>query len=616
MDTIYGDLLRFFFKNHINVNKKWLKDAVDFLKLEFNICRFEVMTNYLFHQILYSDLSDSMEKRNHIKDESNVIKEEEINLFVQIKTIYDISVSVLNQYMDMTFQDVTIGDFKLIDDESAKNESKSNSYGKSRRMLLLTLTDGENDFEAVEYEYIPFLSPFLRPGTKMFIFGKCLTTNNIIQLKKSNCQLFGGEVSGYVDKYRLDLILPPLLKDYKPTERDTKQALKYVCKKIKENDILLGNFFDISSHDNSAPMDHNVNNFEEENIKVFDTLNLITENLTIKKSKIQNSIDDLFQRSLDFNVENTVINNSKNDNLTEKKLKIQNLTDDVFNRSLNLNVESTTTNNFRRDNLTIKKPEIQSSINNFLNKPPDLKVENIVTNNSKQENLTVKKPKIQSSFDNLSETSPDFIIEDTTTSNCAFSEVKIDNMITCDDVYGYFFNHQICLNYEWVKEVMNKSKFYEPDGYLEIFTEFLNGDIKDMCGISMQVLREGNQIVQAPVIMEVNCVSKIRKDSPLLKNIKLTKRFLYEISDGEKCFQAVEEEMIKCNNDCFIPGNKLKIHKRLEMLNGILLLNTENCRLLDENYITSSMNNTSKSNRRSADCSLDYSLPHKKPKIE
>ncbi|XP_034171692.2 tudor domain containing 3 isoform X3 [Osmia lignaria lignaria] len=84
---------------------------------------------------------------------------------------------------------------------------KSNEESRAApRLLKLFLTDGKNNFQAVEVEHISFLSLNTPPGTKILLgSGSPPMSHGIILLKPSQIvQVLGGKVTSLVEKWELN----------------------------------------------------------------------------------------------------------------------------------------------------------------------------------------------------------------------------------------------------------------------------------------------------------------------------------------------------------------------------------------------------------------------------
>uniref|UniRef100_A0A8C4NDX6 RecQ-mediated genome instability protein 1 n=1 Tax=Eptatretus burgeri TaxID=7764 RepID=A0A8C4NDX6_EPTBU len=66
--------------------------------------------------------------------------------------------------------------------------------GKTERMLMLELTDGIQQIQAMEYQAVPILNTHLPPGTKLLIMGEVEYRLGVLLLTNKNVKVLGGEV--------------------------------------------------------------------------------------------------------------------------------------------------------------------------------------------------------------------------------------------------------------------------------------------------------------------------------------------------------------------------------------------------------------------------------------
>lgn len=74
----------------------------------------------------------------------------------------------------------------------AKNTEAEKDFGK--RVLQLTLTDGVQEIEAMEFQPIPSFNINLLPGTKIRVTGPVMVRNGRLMLKHENVKCLGGAV--------------------------------------------------------------------------------------------------------------------------------------------------------------------------------------------------------------------------------------------------------------------------------------------------------------------------------------------------------------------------------------------------------------------------------------
>ncbi|KAJ8921436.1 hypothetical protein NQ315_003054 [Exocentrus adspersus] len=86
---------------------------------------------------------------------------------------------------------------RIRNNTSGVNETETES---SKRVLQMTLTDGVQEVEAMEYKHIPCLNLNLTPGIKIRLMGPITVRKGRLMLEAKNVKILGGEVE--------DLIVP------------------------------------------------------------------------------------------------------------------------------------------------------------------------------------------------------------------------------------------------------------------------------------------------------------------------------------------------------------------------------------------------------------------------
>uniref|UniRef100_A0A0N5B2H6 RecQ-mediated genome instability protein 1 n=1 Tax=Strongyloides papillosus TaxID=174720 RepID=A0A0N5B2H6_STREA len=331
-----GSLLHFFSTLHIDINESWLKDAVAYIDSQKLNINFEQYKNLVFDQLLYSNLCDSLSiKKIFNWNNDKYYHREKINLFVQVKTIYDVSRSALEQFLEMSINNcVSIGDFDLQSNNTESNASNKETKSSARRMLMLKVTDGKNDFTAIESTHIPFLSAYLKPGIKLYISGECEIANGVIHLKKENCQVIGGAVKAYLSQNTLDKVLAGLLPKLNISSKDRKQAKKYCREKMKEVDNALSN--------------NSINNLQQLSNSLDYTYKKEEENTIPNKENTSNDVP-----KAEISLTSSSINRFDGNNVST----LQKKTPHTSNKPLNIVTSNVKSNSTLKDkNLTV--PEI------------------------------------------------------------------------------------------------------------------------------------------------------------------------------------------------------------------------------------------------------------------
>jgi len=78
---------------------------------------------------------------------------------------------------------------------------------RAQRMMLLTLTDGQQTVEAMEHQIIKVIPDVIEPGTKIQIFGPVPVRRGILMLSPNNVRMLGGAVDEIKEQFCLKTIL-------------------------------------------------------------------------------------------------------------------------------------------------------------------------------------------------------------------------------------------------------------------------------------------------------------------------------------------------------------------------------------------------------------------------
>ncbi|CAN0143956.1 unnamed protein product [Lampetra fluviatilis] len=95
---------------------------------------------------------------------------------------------------------------------------------KAGRMLLLQLTDGVQEIQAMEYRPIPTLHPLLPPGTKLLVSGRVPCRLGVLLLESAHVSLLGGEVEALAQENEPQRLLARLM-CVPPGQRDPSRDL-------------------------------------------------------------------------------------------------------------------------------------------------------------------------------------------------------------------------------------------------------------------------------------------------------------------------------------------------------------------------------------------------------
>ncbi|XP_078471558.1 recQ-mediated genome instability protein 1-like [Lampetra planeri] len=96
---------------------------------------------------------------------------------------------------------------------------------KAGRMLLLQLTDGVQEIQAMEYRPIPTLHPLLPPGTKLLVSGRVPCRLGVLLLESAHVSLLGGEVEALAQENEPQRLLARLIGEPEsaPTQQQDQQ---------------------------------------------------------------------------------------------------------------------------------------------------------------------------------------------------------------------------------------------------------------------------------------------------------------------------------------------------------------------------------------------------------
>lgn len=177
-------ILSFFANSHIKLDKEWLDSCITWCKSE------ELPPNYtlqdLQYQVYQQWLLVDLRDLNTPILPPNVSTATKYNLpntyYLQLMKIVDISKPKLWQLQKIRNSNVTL----------AKTWNEENEYGK--RVLLLTLTDGLQEIEAMEYKPIKGLNVNLVPGSKVKLHGPVIVRRGRIMLEEKHIEVLGGQV--------------------------------------------------------------------------------------------------------------------------------------------------------------------------------------------------------------------------------------------------------------------------------------------------------------------------------------------------------------------------------------------------------------------------------------
>ncbi|KAM9976533.1 hypothetical protein ACTFIR_010374 [Dictyostelium discoideum] len=179
-NNLISNIKQYFLTNsNIQLNDNWLKDCLDHINKNSNNnnnINLQIISEKVYKYFLNSDI---------LKSALPNFTEQ------QAKSINDITIKVSK------FNGVFILQLNSIKNISESFENRDNDDKSANRTLKLHLTDGKNNFNAIEHHFIHFLSPLMPPGLKIAI--KDFTVRRgIILLEEHNIRIIGGQVTRLV----------------------------------------------------------------------------------------------------------------------------------------------------------------------------------------------------------------------------------------------------------------------------------------------------------------------------------------------------------------------------------------------------------------------------------
>ncbi|KAM6958778.1 recQ-mediated genome instability protein 1 [Aplochiton taeniatus] len=135
---------------------------------------------------------------------------------VQVDSVLDISQGAYGQLQQFRGTDSTNEGVSAV---TQTNSSSGDS--KSTRMLLLQITDGVQNLEAMEYRPIPAFNTSMRPGVKLQLKGQIVCRLGVMLLGPENVVVLGGEVENLSERHNQGRVLSRALG--LPEEADSNQ---------------------------------------------------------------------------------------------------------------------------------------------------------------------------------------------------------------------------------------------------------------------------------------------------------------------------------------------------------------------------------------------------------
>ncbi|CAL8250326.1 unnamed protein product [Boreogadus saida] len=182
---------------HIHVPFAWLETCVEWVQEEGGGGHLtqQQINQQVLDQWLLADLRD-LGHPVLPGDLSGAQKTELTGTFcVQMDSLLDISQPAYGQLQKLRGKDCTNEEVN-----SVTQATQRPWEARPTRMLLLQVTDGVQNLEAMEYQPISALNTSLRPGVKLQLQGQMVCRLGVLLLGPQNVKVLGGEVEDLVDR--------------------------------------------------------------------------------------------------------------------------------------------------------------------------------------------------------------------------------------------------------------------------------------------------------------------------------------------------------------------------------------------------------------------------------
>ncbi|VDL72803.1 unnamed protein product [Nippostrongylus brasiliensis] len=202
VSTIVFDLL---LERHVALKEEWLSNVFDFIESHLKGCGLRNVlldparvAGLVFEQWKYADIGDSTYpflKQLGISESSEKVFLQQ-PVVLQINSIVDIGAPFHSQLNSLTYEFVDNTGFEVLP-ELERGQGPDHIVAKARRMLSLSVTDGDTNLRAIEYRSIKNLSLLTPPGSKILLIPPVLCRKGVLFLTPDNFQLLGGDVEKY-----------------------------------------------------------------------------------------------------------------------------------------------------------------------------------------------------------------------------------------------------------------------------------------------------------------------------------------------------------------------------------------------------------------------------------
>ncbi|XP_071436600.1 recQ-mediated genome instability protein 1 [Pithys albifrons albifrons] len=193
---------------HVKVPLTWLEACINWIQEENNggdLSQAQI-NKQVFEQWLLTDLRDL--EYPILPDCILDAPKGELSGFysIQIDSLVDVSQPAYSQLQKLR------GKSTVNEEVTASTQTFHKPWeAKPTRMLMLQLTDGIHQIQAMEYQPVPVLCSNLPPGTKITVQGNIAYRLGVLLLKPENVKLLGGEVDTLLEDYSQERVLARLI---------------------------------------------------------------------------------------------------------------------------------------------------------------------------------------------------------------------------------------------------------------------------------------------------------------------------------------------------------------------------------------------------------------------
>ncbi|CAL8249318.1 unnamed protein product [Merluccius merluccius] len=191
---------------HVEVPLAWLETCVDWVQEEGGGGGGRLTQQQVNQQVLDQWLLADLRDLGHPVLPGGLSRAQKTELSgtfcVQVDSLLDISQPAYGQLQTLRGKDCTNEEVTAVTQATQRPWE-----ARPTRMLLLQVTDGVQNLEAMEYQPISALNTSLRPGVKLRLQGQMVCRLGVLLLGPHNVKVLGGEVEDLVDRNKQGRVL-------------------------------------------------------------------------------------------------------------------------------------------------------------------------------------------------------------------------------------------------------------------------------------------------------------------------------------------------------------------------------------------------------------------------